>query len=61
MEMIDLVINLNCAFKKDHVSEVEHFIWTVKERTRSSQTAMLFKRVSKPMIVHLVTSTIFLA
>ena len=35
-EMNALGINLNCASKKEHVPEIEHFIRTVKERVRSS-------------------------
>ena len=54
-----LDINLNCASKKEHVPEIERFIRTLKERVRSAQATMPFKRISKLMIVHLVASTIF--
>ena len=59
-DMTALGINLNCASKKEHVPEIERFIRTVKERVRSARSTMLFKRISKLMIVHLVASGIIL-
>ena len=58
-EMTYLGINLNYAYKKEHVPEIDRFIWTVKERVKSAQATMSFKRISKFMIVHLVASAIF--
>ena len=58
-EMTSLGINPNFSFKKEHVPEIERFIWTIKERVRSAQATMPFKRISKLMIVHLVPSAIF--
>ena len=58
-EMTGLGINLNCAPKKEHVTEIERFIRTVKERVRSAQATIPLKRISKLMIVHLVASAIF--
>ena len=58
-EMTDLGINLNCESKKEHVPEIERFIRSVKERVRSARSTMLFKRISKLMIVHLFASDIF--
>ena len=60
MEMTSLGVNLNCASKKEHVPVIESFIWNIKEIVRSVQSVMPFKRVSKLVIVHLVTSAIFL-
>ena len=57
--MTALGINLNCASKKEHVPEIERFIWAVKERVRSSRSTVLFKLISKLVIVHLVASAIF--
>ena len=57
--MTNLGINLNCASKKEHVPEIESFIQTVKERVRSAQATIPFKRIYKLMIVHLVASAIF--
>ena len=59
-EMNSLGINLNCAFKKEDVLEIEHFIRAFKERFRSNRSTMPFKRISKLMIVHLVASDIVL-
>ena len=42
-EMTVLGINLNCAYKKEHVPEIERFIWTVKERVKSPRATILFK------------------
>ena len=56
--MADLGINLNWASKKELVPEIERFIRTVKERIRSAQSTMPFKRISKLMIVHIVASYI---
>ena len=58
-EMTALGINLNYESKKEYVPEIKHFIWTVKERVRSTRATMPFKRISKLMIVYLVSSTIF--
>ena len=58
-EMNALGINLNCAHKKEHVPEIERFIWTVKERVRSARATMPFKWISNLMIVHLVASVVF--
>ena len=57
-QMSDLGINMNCASKKEHVAEIERFIRTVKECVISTQAAMLFKQISKIMIVHIVASGI---
>ena len=57
--MTTLCINLNCASKKEHLPEIERFIRTVKERVKSARSTMLFKLISKLMIVHLVASAIF--
>ena len=58
-EMTALGIYLNCASKKEHDPEIDHFIWTVKERVRSTISTMPFNRISKIMIVHLVAYAIF--
>ena len=58
-EMTTLGIKLNYASKKEHVPEIESFIWTVKARVRSTQATMPFKRIPKLIIVHLVVSAIF--
>ena len=58
-ETTALGINLKCASKKEHVPEIERFIQTVKERVRSAQSTMPFKRISNLIIVHLVASFIF--
>ena len=58
-EMSALGINLNFASKKEHVPEIDRFIRTVKERVRSAQSTIPFKRISKLVIVHLVDSAIF--
>ena len=44
-ETTALGINLNCATKKEHVPEIERFIWTVKERVRSARANMPFKKI----------------
>ena len=58
-EITSLGINLNCASKKEYFPEIERFIRTFKELVRSTRSTMLFKRISKLMIVHLVVSAIF--
>ena len=58
-DMNALGIILKFASKKEHVPEIERFIRTVMERVRSAQATMLFKRIYKLMIVHLVASAIF--
>ena len=50
---------LNCASKKEHIPEIKQFIYSVKERVWSAQSAMPFKQISKLMIVHIVASNIF--
>ena len=58
-KIASLCINLKFAPKKEHVPEIEHFIWTVRERARSARAAMSFTIIYKLMIVNLVTSAIF--
>ena len=53
-EMNTLGINLNCASKKGHASEIERFIRTVKEHVRSSRYNILLKQLFNIIIVHLV-------
>ena len=45
--------------KNEHVPEIERFIQTIKERIRSARSTMLFKRISKFMLVNLVASEFF--
>ena len=57
--MTDIGINMNCSSKKEHVTEIERFIRTFKERVRSDRAAVPFKQVYKLIIVHLLASAIF--
>ena len=58
-EKNDLGIELNGASRKEYVPKIERFIWTIKEHVRSARATMLFKRTSKLMIVHIVSSAIY--
>ena len=58
-EMADLVIYLNCASDNEHVTETEWFNQNFKECVQSARSAMPFKKISKLMIVHLVSTGIF--
>ena len=57
--MTALGINLKFESKKEHVSEIERFIRTVKERIRSTRATIPFKLIPNLVIVHLFASYIF--
>lgn len=51
---------INTTAAGEHVSEIERYIRTVKDRTRSTYTVLPFKRLpSRTMLVHLVKNTVF--
>ena len=58
-EVANIVISLNCASKKEHVTGIELFRQTIKYCVRSAQAATTLKQIPKLMIIHLVTSVIF--
>ena len=59
IDMSDLDISLNCAFKKEHTPKIERFNRTIKERVCSDQTSMPLKIIYKLMIIHLVANENF--
>ena len=59
VDMTDIGISLNCMHNKEHVSTIEQLNQTFKERVKSDQAAMPFKKISELMIVHLVATAIF--
>ena len=52
-------ISLDCTSKKEHVTDIEQLNQTVKERVRSTQVAMPFKRFSKLIIIHIIVTAVF--
>ena len=57
--MVDLGIYLNFVCTKEHVPGIERLNWTIKEYVRSARAVKAFKQISKWMIIHLVTTSIF--
>ena len=58
-EVADIGISLSYMYNKEHVPDIECFTWTIKEHVQSDRAAMLFMRISKLMVVHLVATAIF--
>ena len=54
-----LGISLNFASKKENFPEIELLDWTVKEHVWSSKSSMPFRQISKLMIIHIVTISIY--
>ena len=52
-------VNLNIVTRGEHVPEVERYIRTVKERTRSVYNSLPFKRFPTKLVVEIVYAQIF--
>ena len=50
---------LNCAAANEHVPEVERFIWTIKDRVRSTYRMLPYKRIPRTMLIHLTKNSVF--
>ena len=50
---------LNCCAADEHVPDIEHYIWTVKDRVRSTYRMLPFKRVPQLILIHLVKNAVF--
>jgi hypothetical protein len=50
----DLRINLNITSRNEHVPEVERYIQTLKERTRSIYNTLPFKEMPAQMVIKMV-------
>ena len=59
IEMADLGISLNFTSKKEHFLGIGKSNRNVKVYVQSSQAAIPFKQISKLILVHLDTTTIF--
>jgi hypothetical protein len=53
-DLTDFQITLNTTARDEHVPEVEHHIWTLKERVRSVYNTLPFKRLPARIIIKLV-------
>ena len=50
---------LNCCAADEHVPNIEHYIWTVKDRVRSTYRMLPFKCVPQLILIHLVKNAVF--
>ena len=53
----ELQINMNVVSEDKHVTEIERYIQTVKERVRGAHTTLPFQKLPGRMTVELVTSS----
>jgi hypothetical protein len=58
-DLAGLDITLNTVANDEHVPEVERYIRTVKDRTRSVYNSLPFKRMPARMIVEMVSHSVF--
>ena len=48
------LVQVNTMATHEHVGEIEHGIWTIKERSRSVMSDFPFKFLHKQVVIHLV-------
>ena len=51
--------SLNCCGADEHVPEIERYIRTVKDRTRSTYRMLPFRRIPRLMLIHMVKNAVF--
>ena len=49
---------LNCCGADEHVPDVERYIWTIKDQTRSAYQMLPFRCVPRIMLIHLVKNAV---
>jgi len=52
-------VHFNLAAQNDHVSTIEHYIRTMKDRARSCYSWLPFACVPRQIIIHLIYNTVF--
>jgi len=57
-EMAGLGVDLNTASEDEHVPEIERYIRTVKERTRSTYNMLPFPKLPSRMIIEMVKASV---
>jgi hypothetical protein len=58
-DLAGLHITLNTVANDEHVPEVERYIRTIKDRTRSTYNSLPFNRMPARMIVEMVSHSVF--
>ena len=54
-----MVPTLNTAAADEHVPDIERYIRTVKERTRSTYTMLPYRHLPRIVLIHLVKNVVF--
>jgi hypothetical protein len=58
-EVAGLKCNLNAVAREEHVPEIERNIRTIKDRSRSVVTMLLFQRIPARIVIELIHYCVF--
>ena len=50
---------LNCCGADEHIPNVERYIWTLKDRTRSTYQSLPYKYIPRIILIHFVKMSLY--